>query len=196
MAGLAARAPAGQRLSLLARRSAWGLAPVVALALAYAAFPEPLASLAAPEAPPPPTVSDDSGPLLGPLLPMADVLVPTGTVIPVVDGSCFTGGSGEYGGDATLLTLPITLTGGSVVNAQLYLKHTATIVWACFNNLPLASGALSPTNQVAIYLHPNASPPATPGAESKRFSIGQTGILSVTRGGFGGAWRALSLIHI
>jgi len=149
------------------------VAPLAALTI-----PEPLVRLA------------DAGPALGPMLPLADVLVRTGTVIPVVDGSCFTGGSGEYGGDATLLTLPITLTGGSVVNAQLYLKHTATIVWACFNNLPLASGALSPTNQVAIYLHPNASPPATPGAESKRFSIGQTGILSVTRGGFGGAWRA------
>ncbi len=45
VAGLAARAPAGERLRGVARTSAWGLAPVLVLALAYAAFPEPLASL-------------------------------------------------------------------------------------------------------------------------------------------------------
>ena len=150
-------------------------------------LPEPFVRLAEPESAAPTTLSDEPGPAFGPLLPMADVFVPNGTV-PTVDGWCFTSPD-EYT-DATLLTLPITLTGGSVVNIQLYLKHTTTYVWACFNNLPLASGALSPTNQVAIYLHPNASPPATPGAESKRFSIGQTGLTSVSRGGYGGAWTA------
>ncbi|MEY3213137.1 MAG: hypothetical protein RIT28_3618, partial [Pseudomonadota bacterium] len=45
VSGLALQAPAGERLSVFTRRAAWGLAPVLALALAYAAFPEPLASL-------------------------------------------------------------------------------------------------------------------------------------------------------
>lgn len=45
VAGLAARAPAGARLGVLGRLSAFGLGPVLALALAYAVFPEPLASL-------------------------------------------------------------------------------------------------------------------------------------------------------
>lgn len=45
VAGLAARAPAGARLGVLGRLSALGLGPVLALALAYAVFPEPLASL-------------------------------------------------------------------------------------------------------------------------------------------------------
>lgn len=45
VAGLSARAPAGARLQSLGRLSALGLAPIFALALAYAAFPKPLASL-------------------------------------------------------------------------------------------------------------------------------------------------------
>ena len=45
VAGIATRAPAGARLGVLARLTAWGLAPVFVLALAYVAFPEPLASL-------------------------------------------------------------------------------------------------------------------------------------------------------
>ncbi|MCL4487373.1 MAG: hypothetical protein M1570_04500 [Chloroflexi bacterium] len=106
-----------------------------------------------------------------------NIQIDQSSVTPTVDGLCGTGPNSEYA-DAVVVNYPMGAFGNPV---KAYLKHTATDLYVCLDNLYYAFWG-DPTN-AAVFINQLGTGGDSPGSGDIEFNITVGGAVSAHRGG-------------